>query len=206
MNLNISWPENKELTYSLRAAQWMRYSIIVAVFFFSLKKKKAIMCSLISRKLYWLLSQWPFCIFPPHSLWRATSVEHHRLQDVENPLLFHFIAEITDPVPWSVLGHTVTVVHVRVEQWYSLWSTERKHRHRRYLEQLKFLLWFWLFLWLMMDIFYFKYPLLFRMQRFKWWLFTVLYSSVILDLKLYRKCLKKILWILAQLYMVRFRL
>lgn len=59
MNLNIFWTENKELPYSLGAAQWT--GLIVAVLFFS--PPEAIICILITRKLSWLLSQWPFCIF-----------------------------------------------------------------------------------------------------------------------------------------------
>ncbi len=121
MNLNISWTENKELPYSLRATPWMGHSFYCSSAFFS----KAIICSLITRKLYWLLSLWPFCIFPRHSLWRGTSVWHHRLQSMENPLLFHVIAEIMDSVLWRVLGCTAAIAHFKAEWRYSLLSMER---------------------------------------------------------------------------------
>ena len=65
------------------------------VFLFS--SFKAIICSLITRKLYWLLSLWPFGIFSTpiffFFLKRTTSVLHHRLQDMKHPLLFHVIVE-----------------------------------------------------------------------------------------------------------------
>lgn len=99
-----------------------------------------IICSLITRELYWLLSWWPFCIFPLHSLWRGTSVWHHRLQSVENPLLFRVIAGIMDSVPWSVLRCTAAITHFRAECWCSLWSTEGyKRQPWKNQEQFNFL-------------------------------------------------------------------
>ena len=130
-------------------------------FFLFFPKTKAIIHSLITRKLSWLLSRWPFCIFPPHSLWRATSVWHHRLQSVENLLLFHVIAEIMDSVPWSVWGCTAAITHFKAEWWYGLSSMECwKHRHSPRTIQLlmffvsvsvlvlhRFFFFFWVFLW-----------------------------------------------------------
>lgn len=47
---------------------------------------------------------------------------HHRLQSVENPLLFHVIADIMDLVPWSVLGCTVAITHFKAE-WQTIPGT-----------------------------------------------------------------------------------
>lgn len=78
---------------------------------------------LITRKLSWLLSWWPFCIFPLHSLWRNPSVWHHRLQCGKSSLVscycwnygFGFL---------KCLKIYVAITHFKAEWWHSLLSTE----------------------------------------------------------------------------------
>lgn len=115
MNLNIFWTENKELPHGLGAAQWT--GLIVAVcFFFSSRSynmysdhEKIILTALSVTFLHFFHSA-------PYGGAHQCDITDY---SVENPLLFHIIAEIMDSGLLSVQGYTVVISHLNDEWRYS---------------------------------------------------------------------------------------